>query len=173
MRCSKSARCFSFSRNHRSTLVMSWISWQETPRRRASKITNRRSSSWSWSFWRSSSSLRAACFSWRRQSREMAAPRTAFMMPCSKLWPMAMTSPVAFIWVAQGALGVNEFVKGPLGQLDHHIVQRGLEAGEGLAGDGVGDLVKGVADGDLGGHAGDGIARGLGGQGGRAGHAGD
>ncbi len=85
---------------------------------------------------------------------------------------MAMTSPVAFIWVPSVRLAVDELVKGPLGNLHHHVVQRRLKAGAGLAGDGVFDLVQGVAQGDLGGHLGDGVAGGLGGQGGGAGHPG-
>ena len=62
--------------------------------------------------------------------------------------------------------------KGHLRELDHHIVHRRLKAGEGLAGHVVFDLVQRVAQGDLGGDLGDGIARGLGGQGGGAGDAG-
>ena len=73
---------------------------------------------------------------------------------------------------AQGLVRIDELVKGPLGVLDHDVVQRRLKAGAGLAGDVVGDLVQGVADGDLGGHLGDGVAGGLGGQRRRAGHAG-
>ena len=73
---------------------------------------------------------------------------------------------------AQGAAGGGELVEGQAGDLQHAVVQGGLEAGGGLAGDGVGDLVQGIAQGDLGGHLGDGIAGGLRGQGGGAGHTG-
>ena len=73
---------------------------------------------------------------------------------------------------AQRLVGVDELIKGPLRVLDHDVVQRRLEAGAGLAGDVVGDLVQRVANGDLGGHLGDGIACGLGSQRGRAGHTG-
>ena len=73
---------------------------------------------------------------------------------------------------AQGAAGGGELVKGQAGQLEHAVVQGWLEAGGGLAGHGVGDLVQGVAQGHLGGHLGDGVAGGLGGQGGGPGHAG-
>ena len=73
---------------------------------------------------------------------------------------------------AQGAAGGGELVEGQPGQLQHAVVQGGLEAGGGLAGDGVGDLVQGVTQGHLGGHLGDGVAGGLGGQGGGAAHAG-
>ena len=73
---------------------------------------------------------------------------------------------------AQGLVGVNELIKGPLRVLDHDVVQSRLKAGAGLAGNIVGDLVQRVANGDLGGHLGDGIACGLGSQCGRAGHTG-
>ena len=73
---------------------------------------------------------------------------------------------------AQGPGGVGELVKGPLGHLHHDVVQGGLKAGAGLAGDVVFDLVQGVAQGDLGGDLGDGVAGGLGGQGRGAGHTG-
>ena len=73
---------------------------------------------------------------------------------------------------AQVTLGVDELIEGPLGELHRHVVQGGLEGGVGLAGDRVLDLVQGVADGDLGGHLGDGIAGGLGSQGGGTGHTG-
>ncbi len=73
---------------------------------------------------------------------------------------------------AQGPGGVGELVKGPLGHLHHDVVQGGLEAGAGLAGDVVLDLVQGIAQSDLGGDLGDGVACGLGGQGRGPGHPG-
>ena len=73
---------------------------------------------------------------------------------------------------AQAAAGALEFVKGPLGKLDYHVVQGGLETGAGLAGDVVQDLVQGIAQGDAGGDLGDGIAAGLAGQGRGAAHPG-
>ena len=73
---------------------------------------------------------------------------------------------------AQGALGVHKLVKGPLGHLHHHIIQRRFEAGVGGARHRVADLPQGVAYGDLGRHLGNGVAGGLGGQGGGAGHPG-
>ena len=63
---------------------------------------------------------------------------------------------------AEAALGVDEFVERPLGELDDHIVDRRLKAGIGGAGDGVFDLVEGVTDGDLGGYLCDGITGRLG-----------
>ena len=65
---------------------------------------------------------------------------------------------------AQGAVGGGELVEGEARQLDHHVVEGRLEGGHGGAGDGVGDLVEPSPDRDLRGHAGDGIAGGLGGQ---------
>ena len=63
---------------------------------------------------------------------------------------MAMTSPVAFIWEPSFRLAPCELIKGPLGELDHHIVHRRLEAGVGFAGHVVLDLVQGITQGDLG-----------------------
>ena len=68
---------------------------------------------------------------------------------------------------AQGPGGVGKLVKGPLGHFHHDVVQGGLKAGAGLAGDVVFDLVQGVTQGDLGGDFGNGVAGGLGGQSGR------
>jgi hypothetical protein len=65
----------------------------------------------------------------------------------------------------QDVVGLGEFLEGPAGDLDHAVVDGGLEGGVGLAGDVVFDLVEGVADGQLGGDLGDGEAGGLGGQG--------
>ena len=62
---------------------------------------------------------------------------------------------------AQEAGGMNEFVKGPLGDLHHAVVQSRLKAGRSLAGDGVGDLVEGISQSDLGRHLGDGVSRGF------------
>ena len=65
---------------------------------------------------------------------------------------------------AQRFVGAGKLFELPLGNLHHHVIERGLEAGGRLAGDVVGDLVEGVADGQLGGDLGDGKAGGLGGQ---------
>ncbi len=73
---------------------------------------------------------------------------------------------------AQGAGGVGELVEGPLGHLHHDVVQGGLEAGAGLAGDVVFNLVQGVPQGDFRRDLGDGVACGLGGQGGGPGDPG-
>ena len=73
---------------------------------------------------------------------------------------------------AQLAAGVGKLVEGPLGHLHHNVVQRGLKAGTGLAGDVVFDLVQRVAKGDLRGDLGDRITGGLGCQSGGTGHTG-
>ena len=73
---------------------------------------------------------------------------------------------------AQLPAGTGKLIKGPFGQLHNHIVQGGLKAGAGLAGDLVLDLRQGVAQGNAGADLGNGVAGGLGGQGGGAGHTG-
>ena len=67
---------------------------------------------------------------------------------------------------------VRELLEGPAGNLHHRVVEGGLEGGEGLARDVVGDLVERVADGEEGRDLGDGEAGGLGGQGGAPGDPG-
>ena len=63
---------------------------------------------------------------------------------------------------AQRSVGRPEFVKGPTWNLDHAVVQSRLEGGGGaLPRDRVGQLVKGVPDGDLRRHSRDGVTRGL------------
>lgn len=68
----------------------------------------------------------------------------------------------------QCAVGTGELLERESRCLDHHVVQRRLEAGRRLLGDVVDDLVEGVPDGQLGGHLGDRVARGLGRQSRRA-----
>ena len=62
------------------------------------------------------------------------------------------------------AVGHRELLERPARHLDHHVVERGLEAGRRLARDVVVDLVQGVADGQAGGDLGDREAGGLGGE---------
>ncbi|MPM28721.1 hypothetical protein SDC9_75249 [bioreactor metagenome] len=64
----------------------------------------------------------------------------------------------------EGVVGGGELLEREPRDLDHDVVQGGLEGGRGLGGDVVGDLVEGVADGDLGSDLGDREAGGLGGQ---------
>ena len=73
---------------------------------------------------------------------------------------------------AQGALGAYKLVKGQAGHLHHAVVQHGLKAGIGLLGNRIFNLIQGVAQSDFGRHLGDGIACGLGGQGGGTAHTG-
>ena len=73
---------------------------------------------------------------------------------------------------AQLPAGPVELVEGPLGELADHVVDGGLEAGEGFPGDVVLDLVQAVAQGDLSRDLGDGITGSLGGQGGGPGDSG-
>ena len=84
----------------------------EIPAFRASNTVNSR---WS-SCWASRSIkgalLRGAAF---RVSREISAPRTAFIRAISKVAAMAMTSPVAFIWVPSFRLEPANLSKGHLG----------------------------------------------------------
>ena len=69
---------------------------------------------------------------------------------------------------AKRGVGAAELLEGEARDLHHRVVDGGLEAGRGLPGDVVLDLVEGVAHGELGGELGDREARRLGGQGGRA-----
>ena len=70
---------------------------------------------------------------------------------------------------AQTVAGRRELVEGEAGQLGHHVVEARLEGGGGV---GDLDVLQIHAHGDLRRHAGDGIAAGLAGEGGGAGHAG-
>ena len=87
-------------RKNTSIVVMSWISSMVMmPRRSASQMWNRR-----WSSVRATPFLISAsdCI-WMRGaimlSSLISQPRTAFISAPSKVLSMAMTSPVAFIWV--------------------------------------------------------------------------
>src|SRR5205807_4605085 len=64
----------------------------------------------------------------------------------------------------QGRVGVGELLEGPARHLGDDVVDGRLEAGGGLAGDVVAQLVEPVADGQLGGDLGDGEAGRLAGQ---------
>ena len=79
-----------------------------------------------------------------------------------------MASPTDFICVVRIGSASGNFSNAQRGTLVHDVVDRRLEAGRGLAGDVVADLVEPVADGELGGDLGDREAGRLGGQGARA-----
>ena len=72
----------------------------------------------------------------------------------------------------QDRVGLGELLEGPAGDLGDDVVDGGFEAGGGLAGDVVSELVQAIADGQLGGDLGDGEAGGLRGQGAGAADAG-
>ncbi len=62
-------------------------------------------------------------------------------------------------------IGLGEFLEGKARNLGHHVIDRRLEGGRGLAaGDVVFQLIQRVADRELGGNLGDRKTRGLGGQ---------
>jgi hypothetical protein len=63
---------------------------------------------------------------------------------------------------ADGAVGLGELVERPARDLDHAIVEGRLEGGGRFAGHLVDHFVEALADRDLGGHAGDRVARCLG-----------
>ena len=69
----------------------------------------------------------------------------------------------------ESVVGIRELVKRKTGHLGDHIVKSWLKAGGCI---GQHDLIQGHSDSDLGGDTGDGIAAGLGSQGGGTGHAG-
>ena len=69
--------------------------------------------------------------------------------------PIAITSPTDFIAVPSVRRRAGELLEGPARDLHHRVVERRLEGRVGLAGDVVGDLVEGVADGEQGGDLGD------------------
>ena len=72
----------------------------------------------------------------------------------------------------QRMVGIDEFIEGPAGDLQYDIVQGRFEAGRGLLGDGVLDLIERITGSDLGCHLGNGIARRFGGKSGGTGNTG-
>ena len=68
-------------------------------------------------------------------------------------------------------VGVNELIKRPAREFQHHVVDRRLGAGVGLPGHAVDDFIERVAQRDAGRHLGNRVARRLGGQRGGARHA--
>ena len=84
-----------------------------------------------------------------------SSPRRAFWNDSLNVRPMAIVSPTLFICVVSVGVGLGELLEGEPRDLGDHVVDRRLEAGLGLAGDVVGQLVQPVADGQLGGDLGD------------------
>ncbi len=81
----------------------------------------------------------------RTRRPPISRPRRPFCSASLNVRPMAITSPTDFIWVPSRGLGVAELLEGPARDLDHHVVDRRLEAGRGHPGDVVRDLVEAVA----------------------------
>ena len=90
---------FSFAINQGSILVIMLIADISTPLFSASYMTKILSSSQSCSLSHTCESVQPAYFLSVRLSLDISAPRTAFMMACSNVVPIAITSPVAFICV--------------------------------------------------------------------------
>ena len=72
----------------------------------------------------------------------------------------------------QRALGRDELIKRQAREFDDAVIERGLEAGEGLARNRIADLVECIAERDLGRHLGDRISRRLRGERGGTRHTG-
>ena len=64
----------------------------------------------------------------------------------------------------QGTFCADKFIKGQTGHLHDTVVQHRLKAGLGLSGNGVGNLVQGITQGNLSRYLGNGVARSLGSQ---------
>ena len=59
----------------------------------------------------------------------------------------------------QRSLSSDKLIKGKTGKLHHTVIQRRFKACIGLARNGIFDLIKGIAKGNLGSHLGNGVAR--------------
>ena len=88
-----------FLRNHTSMRVISCTCSMDTPRLSASATTKERSVLISCSRASISSSVSASSEGTTRLSMPISSERTALSMASSKLVPMDMISPVAFIFV--------------------------------------------------------------------------
>ena len=85
--------------------MVSWCIFStDTPRFKSSYTANSRSSVAWVAMCHRFSSLSVANLGRFRVSREISAPRTAFIKAISKVSAMDMTSPVAFIWVPSSRL---------------------------------------------------------------------
>ena len=127
----------SLERNQQSIMVFSCISSTVTPRFRSSYTANSRSSVACTAISHRASSVSAANLGRFRVSREISAPRTAFIRAISKVSADGHDLAGGLHLGAQVPLGVDELVKGPLGELHRHVVQSRLESGVGHPGDGV------------------------------------
>ena len=94
--------------------------------------------------------------------------RSALAKACWKVRPMAIASPTDFMCVDRSEVHAGELLEGEARPLDHHVVDRRLEARGRDLGDVVGDLLQRVADGQARGDLGDREAGRLGGQRARA-----
>ena len=97
--CSMRTIFCTFLRNQISIFVISWMCSIVTPRRSASATTKERSVSMLCSLVSSSSSVSASSDGVTRLSLPISNERTALSSAFSKFVPMAMISPVAFIFV--------------------------------------------------------------------------
>ncbi len=100
------------------------------PRRNHSASRKRRSSSGTFSRLFSSSSVKCSADSRTRWSAPISRERTAFRRDSSRVRPMAITSPVAFIWLPNLRLAEANLSKGQRGILQYHIIDGRLETGE-------------------------------------------
>ena len=73
--------------------------------------------------------------------------------------------PSSFHLCGQGPLGTDELVKGKSWQLYDAVIQHWFKAGHGLPRNGIGNLIQGIANGNLCRHTGDGVAGSFGSQG--------
>ena len=78
----------------------------------------------------------------------------------------------SFHLCGQGTFGTDKLIKGQTRDLDYTVVQHGFKAGVGLSGDGIGNLIQGVTQSNLGCNLGDGITGSLGSQCGRTAYTG-
>ena len=128
---SRSARCISSSFR---------------PRRKRLRHRNSRSSSALLQALRSSSLGKLPRKGLKQEIRPDLQGADRLLEGHSRVRPMAITSPVAFIWVPSRGRPSENLSKGQRGNLDDHIIEGGFKAGEGLSGHRVEDLVQAIAD---------------------------
>src|SRR3989454_12073649 len=74
-------------------------------------------------------------------------PPRSTLFPYTTLFRSSHGLPHALHVGGERGVRARELLEREPRHLDHHVVQRGLETGRGLAGDVVRDLVEGVTDG--------------------------